>query len=85
MNTGAQPETNPRDSVLARFMLGFPGHSLPRELADYLAQGLAGVVIYKRNFASVEQLLDLTAAIRECRQAPGPDWNRSGRRHALCS
>ncbi len=51
-------------------MLGFPGNSLPRELADYLAQGLAGVVIYKRNFASVEQLLDLTAAIRESAGRP---------------
>ena len=70
MNTGAQPKTNPRDSVLAHFMLGFPGNSLPRELADYLALGLAGVVIYKRNFASVEQLLDLTAAIREAAKRP---------------
>jgi beta-N-acetylhexosaminidase len=70
MNTDAQPETNPRDSVLARFMLGFPGHSLPSELAEYLAQGLAGVAIYRRNFASIEQLLDLTAAIREAAKRP---------------
>ncbi|HTC61927.1 MAG TPA: beta-N-acetylhexosaminidase [Candidatus Saccharimonadales bacterium] len=70
MNTNAQPKTNPRDSVLARFMLGFPGHSLPGELREYLAQGLAGVVIYKRNFASVEHLLDLTAAIREAAGRP---------------
>jgi beta-N-acetylhexosaminidase len=70
MNSDAQPETNPRDSVLARFMLGFPGHSLPQELTEFLSQGLAGVVIYKRNFASVEQLLDLTAAIRRAAKRP---------------
>jgi len=70
MNTSAQSETNPRDSVLARFVLGFPGRSLPSELREYLAQGLAGVVIYKRNFVSVEQLLDLTAAIRGAAKRP---------------
>jgi beta-N-acetylhexosaminidase len=70
MNTDAQSKTKPRDSVLAHFMLGFPGHSLSRELTEYLAQGLAGVVIYPRNFASVEQLLDLTAAIREAAGRP---------------
>jgi beta-N-acetylhexosaminidase len=70
MKLDAHSKTKPRDSVLAHFMLGFPGNSLPRELADYLAQGLAGVVIYKRNFASIEQLLDLTAAIREAAKRP---------------
>ncbi|HEX3378112.1 MAG TPA: beta-N-acetylhexosaminidase [Candidatus Acidoferrales bacterium] len=70
MNTVAQPETNPRDSVLAHFMLGFSGNSLPRKLADYLAQGLAGVVIYKRNFASIDQLLDLTTSIRAAAGRP---------------
>jgi beta-N-acetylhexosaminidase len=70
MNTGDQSKTKPRDSVLAHFMLGFPGDSLPPELAEYLAQGLAGVVIYRRNFASIQQLLDLTAAIREAARRP---------------
>ena len=50
MNTAPQSKTQPRDSVLARFMLGFQGESLPAELAEYLARGLAGVVIYQRNF-----------------------------------
>src|SRR5579859_2182307 len=57
--------TAPRDSVLARFMLGFDGHALTTELADYLAGGLAGVAVYARNFRSVEELRELTAAIRE--------------------
>lgn len=51
-------------------MLGFDGQSLPNELAGYLAQGLAGVVVYARNFTSAEGLRDLTAAIR--RAAGGP-------------
>jgi beta-N-acetylhexosaminidase len=70
MNTDTQSKTKPRDSVLAHFMLGFQGDSLPPELAEYLAQGLAGVVIYQRNFASVEQLLQLTAAIIEAAGRP---------------
>jgi beta-N-acetylhexosaminidase len=65
MNTESQSKTVPRDSVLGRFMLGFDGDSLPGELAEYLARGLAGVVLYRRNFASAEQLQKLTAAIRQ--------------------
>jgi len=70
MNPDAPSKTNPRDSVLAHFMLGFPGDSLPRELQEYLAQGLAGVVIYHRNFSSAEHLLELTTAIREAAKRP---------------
>jgi len=64
MNAQTQPKTQARDSVLARFMLGFDGDSLPAELAGYLANGLAGVVLYPRNFSSVESLRELTAEIR---------------------
>lgn len=46
-------------------MLGFDGHSLTAELAEHLAGGLAGVALYARNFRSVGELRDLTAAIRE--------------------
>jgi len=46
-------------------MLGFDGHALTAEMAEYLAGGLAGVALYARNFRSVEELQDLTAAIRE--------------------
>jgi len=53
-------------------MLGFQGDSLPTELADYLACGLAGVVIYQRNFASAEHLQKLTAAIHEAAGRPVP-------------
>ncbi len=51
-------------------MLGFDGHSLPRELSEYLDRGLAGVVIYQRNFTSAQNLLELTSAIREAAARP---------------
>src|SRR5580698_7190287 len=64
MNISPQSKTEPRDSVLARFMLGFQGDALPYEFVEYLAHGLAGVVIYQRNFANAEGLQKLTADIR---------------------
>jgi beta-N-acetylhexosaminidase len=51
-------------------MLGFDGDSLPADLADYLARGLAGVVIYQRNFASAEGLRELTVEIRRAAGRP---------------
>lgn len=63
-------ETQRPDSVLARFMLGFEGHSLPVELQEYLAQGLAGVVIYPRNFSGAEELRGLTTAVRAAAGRP---------------
>jgi beta-N-acetylhexosaminidase len=70
MNTETHSKMEPRDSVLARFMLGFDGDSLPDELTGYLARGLSGVVLYQRNFASAEHLLRLTAAIRQAAGRP---------------
>ena len=51
-------------------MLGFDGDSLPGKLAEYLARGLAGVVLYKRNFASAQGLRELTSAIRRAAGRP---------------
>ena len=70
MTTTPRRETRSRDSVLARFMLGFDGETLPAELAGYLEHGLAGVVLYKRNFRSVEGLRELTAEIRRAAGRP---------------
>jgi len=70
MNTRTQSESATRDSVLARFLLGFQGDSLPAELADYLARGLAGVVIYQRNYSSVDGLRKLTSEIRRTAGRP---------------
>src|SRR5579871_6580906 len=70
MKTDGNLRTAPRDSVLARLMLGFDSHSLPDELAEYLAAGLAGVVVYRRNFSTAEGLLELTSAIRRAAGRP---------------
>jgi beta-N-acetylhexosaminidase len=51
-------------------MLGFEGHRLPDDLAEYLARGLAGVVLYQRNFKSAESLRELTIAIRQAAGRP---------------
>jgi beta-N-acetylhexosaminidase len=70
MTTKRQFKTEPRDSVFAHFMLGFDGDSLPSQLSEYLSHGLAGVVIYQRNFKSAEQLEKLTLAIRQAAGRP---------------
>src|SRR5271169_5379527 len=70
MNRESQSKTEPRDSVLARIMLGFDGNSLPGKLPEYLARGLAGVILYQRNFTSVEGLRELTLAIRRVAGRP---------------
>src|SRR6267143_7175519 len=70
MTPHTRRETHGRDSVLARFMLGFDGEILPAELAGYLERGLAGVVLYKRNFRSVQRLRELTAEIRRAAGHP---------------
>src|SRR3974390_569535 len=70
MSTSLGIKAQPFASVLSRFLVGFEGHILPSELADYLARGLAGVVIYKRNFSSVAGLRELCAAIRRAAGRP---------------
>src|ERR1700722_10322605 len=64
MTAETPSKTQPRDSVIARFMLGFDGDSLSDELAGYLSRGLAAVVLYQRNFKSAEGLRDLALEIR---------------------
>ena len=85
MNTETQSKTQPRDSVLARFMLGFDGDSLPGELAEYLARGLAGVVLYQRNFTKREGTAGTHIGNSPSRGTPRADRHRSGRRDAVCS
>ncbi len=58
-----QPESRMETSVVERFLLGFEGTSLPEELSALLAQGLAGVAIFHRNFTSPEGLRLLTREI----------------------
>jgi beta-N-acetylhexosaminidase len=51
-------------------MVGFDGVNLPAELAGYLERGLAGVVLYKRNFDNVARLRALTMEIRHAAGRP---------------
>ncbi len=51
-------------------MLGFDGDSLPAEFTGYLERGLAGVVLYPRNFRTVKHLRALTGEIRRAAGRP---------------
>jgi beta-N-acetylhexosaminidase len=58
------------EEVLEKFILGFFGHTLPSELRDYLAAGLAGVILFPRNFSGAEELFSLTQDIRRAAGHP---------------
>jgi beta-N-acetylhexosaminidase len=51
-------------------MAGFEGTALPRGMREWLAQGLAGVAIYARNFANIEELAKLNDEIRAAAKGP---------------
>jgi beta-N-acetylhexosaminidase len=51
-------------NVLRRFLVGFEGTRVPRDLGARLRGGLAGVAIYRRNWETVAGLRALTDAIR---------------------
>ena len=65
-----RPDWAKRHEVLGRFMLGFDGTTMPDDLAEMLAHGLAGVAIYPRNFRSLDELQALTSAIRQAASQP---------------
>jgi beta-N-acetylhexosaminidase len=50
--------------VARRFMAGFEGTTLPSAMRELLAQGLAGVAVYARNFTNIEGLARLNEEIR---------------------
>jgi beta-N-acetylhexosaminidase len=51
-------------------MAGFEGTTLPREMRELLAQGLAGVAVYARNFTNIEKLAQLNEEIRTAANGP---------------
>jgi beta-N-acetylhexosaminidase len=55
--------------VARRFMVGFEGTTLPGDTRELLAQGLAGVAVYARNFNNIEELTRLLSEI--CSAANG--------------
>jgi beta-N-acetylhexosaminidase len=56
--------------LLPLFCVGFDGTSLPDHLRPWLAGGLGGVILFRRNCQELEQVLRLAADIRAA--APGP-------------
>ena len=56
--------------AVRRFMVGFEGTTLPPATRELLAQGLAGVAVYARNFTSIEELARLSAEIRAAANGP---------------
>jgi len=65
-----RPQTQRRDPVLARLMLGFEGQEVSGQLAEYLERGLGGVALYPRNFRDAHDLRELTAAIHRIAGRP---------------
>jgi beta-N-acetylhexosaminidase len=57
-------------AVLKKFLLGFAGTALPRDLIELLGAGLTGVTIFRRNFRNPEELLRLTDEIRDAAGGP---------------
>jgi beta-N-acetylhexosaminidase len=70
MNPRTPRELHEKYPVARRFMAGFHGSSLPREMRGLLAQELGGVAIYPRNFSSVESFAALTKEIRAAAARP---------------
>lgn len=56
--------------VLDKFILGFPGSEIAQELNSYLAGGLAGIIVFPRNFSSPEGLLMLTKQLQDAAGRP---------------
>ena len=56
--------TTSKHSFLSHFLIGFDGIDLPANVAQMLSEGLAGVVLFKRNIDSAAQVRALTDAIR---------------------
>lgn len=70
MTSPAPREMLAQYPVTRRFMAGFAGSSLPPVMRELLAQGLAGVAIYPRNFTSVEGFAALAGEIRAAASGP---------------
>lgn len=51
-------------SFLSHFLIGFQGTDLPEDVSGLLSEGLAGVVLFRRNIESADQVRELTAKIR---------------------
>lgn len=59
-----------RRLVLPLFCVGFDGLSLPDGLRPSLAEGLGGVILFRRNLQELEQICRLTAELHAAASAP---------------
>ena len=44
-------------------MVGFDGTTLPKPVERWIDKGLGGVILFRRNIESLEQLIELNGAI----------------------
>jgi beta-N-acetylhexosaminidase len=51
-------------AVARMFAVGFPGTTVPPQMRDLIARGAGGAVLFKRNYASAQQLADLCAELK---------------------
>jgi beta-N-acetylhexosaminidase len=47
------------------FCIGFDGYHMPPEVAELIDRGVGSVILFKRNFSSPQQALELTASLKE--------------------
>src|SRR5207253_1531677 len=51
-------------AVARMFAVGFPGATVPPQMRDLISRGVGGAVLFKRNYASAQQLSDLCAELK---------------------
>src|SRR5690606_5548132 len=71
IDRGVQTPVSATDMTLGPLMIDIEGTSLTPEDRELLAHPLVGaVILFTRNFASIDQLVELVAAIRAARTPP---------------
>ncbi|HEX7548466.1 MAG TPA: glycoside hydrolase family 3 N-terminal domain-containing protein, partial [Candidatus Methylomirabilis sp.] len=56
--------------ILPLFCVGFSGEDVPAYLVPWLADGLGGVILFRRNLASLEQICRLTSDLHRAASYP---------------
>ena len=57
-------------NLLGLFCVGFSGEDVPAHLAPWLADGLGGVILFRRNLTSLEQICRLTSDLHRAASCP---------------
>jgi beta-N-acetylhexosaminidase len=56
--------------VARMFAVGFPGTAVPPQMRDLIARGVGGAVLFKRNYASAQQLAELCGELKTLADQP---------------